>query len=468
MKLGFSGIATGSRRVLPNLWLLCLPLMLAPGCATITTGNVQQNVLAAKNAVEPALVHIRPVKEVFAQGQRHEVLTVGSGFILSPDGYVATNEHVAGESSQVLCVLSDNTEMEARVVGTDPDTDIAVLKLERAQPLPNVNLGTSATLESGQMVLAMGSPHGLTRSVSLGIVSVTNRYLGDSGELTGQYNNWIQTDAAINRGNSGGPLVNLAGEVVGINTLALMGAENVGFAIPIDSAREVIDAIIRDGRVRRSWLGLRFQEMRAKTDDRSLQGVIIADVEPLSAGQEADIRPGDVLTAVNGHPVNARFEEDLPAIRKRIADLPVGEPVELTLLRGEENLRIEAVTEEKLASKGMQAEFLEWGFTAAELTPELARRAQMAGKTGVLVSGCIPGGIAAASGLTPGDIIVEVDKEPINSLSHFSRIYDSCIEERKRLVMFFVQRGALTRYVLINSESMTETPLDKEVLDHAE
>ncbi len=449
-------------------YFLCLAFLLMAGCTTIPYGGVQEKVLSAKNAVEPALVHIRPVKEVFAQGQRHEVLAVGSGFILSPDGYVVTNEHVAGESSQVLCVLSDNTEMEAKVVGTDPETDIAVLKLEATRELPSVKLGKSSTLESGRMVLAMGSPHGLARSVSLGIVSVTNRYLGDPGETVGQYNNWIQTDAAINRGNSGGPLVNLDGEVIGINTLTLIGAENVGFAIPMDSAREVIDAIIKDGRVRRSSLGLRFQEMKAKTDDASIHGVVIADVAPLSSAQEANIRPGDVLTAVNGQAVNARFEEDLPAIRKTIADLPINETVKLTLLRGEEQLVIEAMTEEQLSAKGTQAEFLEWGFTVAELTPELARRAQLAGKTGVLVSGCLPGGIAAASGLTPGDIVLEVDKEAVTSLSHFSRTYTACIEQEKPLVMFFVQRGALTRYVLINNKGRGEAAVDKEILDHAE
>ncbi len=451
----------------PRVCLISFFLLLH-GCGTIPMSGVQEKVLSAKNAVEPALVHIRPVKEVFAQGQRHEVLAVGSGFIFSPDGYVVTNEHVAGESSQVLCVLSDNTEMEAKVVGTDPDTDIAVLKLEPGGALSSVKLGKSSALESGQMVLAMGSPHGLARSVSLGIVSVTNRYLGDSTGAVGQYNNWIQTDAAINRGNSGGPLVNLEGEVVGINTLTLMGAENLGFAIPMDSAREVIDAIIKDGRVRRSSLGLRLQEMKAKTDNPSLQGVVIADVVPLSSGQEADIRPGDVLTAVNGKPVNARFEEDLSSVRKTIADLPVGEKTVLTLLRGDEQLEVAAVTEEQFSSKGMQAEFLEWGFTVAELTPELARRAQLAGKTGVLVSGCLPGAVASVSGLTPGDIILELDKTAIVSLSQFSQLYAACVEQKKDLVMLFVQRGALTRYVLINSKGISETTIDKEILEHAE
>lgn len=448
--------------------LLALPLIVASGCATLG-GNVQQQVLNAKRSIAPALVHIRPVKEVFVQGQRQEVLAVGSGFIITRDGYVVTNEHVAGESSQVICVLSDNTELEAKVVGTDPDTDIAVLKLEAGKDLPFAKLGRSDVVESGELVLAMGSPHGLTRSASLGIVSVTDRYLEETaGGMTAPYNNWIQTDAAINKGNSGGPLVNLKGEVIGINTLALLGAENVGFAIPVDTAREVIDSIIATGRVKRSWLGLSFQEMRAKTDDPAVKGAVIADVAPLSPAHEAGVRPGDILVAVNDAPVNARYNEDLSAVRKRIADLPVGEKAKLGLVRGEESMDLEMVTEEQLASKGMQAEFLEWGFTGAELTPELSRRAQLPGGTGLLVSGCQPGGLAASSGLAPGDIILEVDKDPVKALSQFNEIYSKLIESRKALVMLFVKRGAVTRFVLINSKDMDEAPVDKEVLQYVD
>lgn len=439
---------------------------LVQGCATLS-GDMQSRVLAAKRAVEPALVHIYPVKEVFLSGMRQEMLTVGSGFIISPDGYVVTNEHVAGESSLVLCLLSDNTEMEAKVVGVDPETDIAVLKLDTTAPLPFAMLGRSDTVEAGQLVLAMGSPHGLARSTSLGIVSVTNRYLGEESGLSSPYHTWIQTDAAINRGNSGGPLVNMKGEVIGINTLTLMGAENVGFAIPIDIAREVMDAIIAHGRVRRSRLGLNFQEMRAKTSDPSMQGVVISDVAPFSPAHEAGIRPGDVLITLNGVPVNARYEEELPAVRKRIADLPIGETVTLELIRGEEQLTVVVTTEEQLSSKGARAEFAEWGFTATEITQEIARRAQLVGRGGVLISGCRPGGIAAVAGLIPGDIVLKVDDEEIHSFSDFKRIYDELVRSNKDLVMLFVQRGAVTRFVLINNKKFSETHLEQEISEYA-
>ncbi len=437
------------------------------GCATLA-GDTQYQVLQARNKVSPALVHVRPVKELFAAGTRTEVLTVGSGFIISPDGYVVTNEHVAGESRQVTCVLGDNTELEAHVVGVDPETDIAVLKLSHSAPFPFVKLGRSAEMESGQMVLAMGSPHGLARSASLGIVSVPDRYLGDSDGLTSPYNNWIQTDAAINPGNSGGPLVNLRGEVIGINARALGGAENVGFAIPMDIAREVIDAIIQEGRVRRSWLGLSFQEMSAKTDDPTLQGVVISDVAPLSPAHEAQVRPGDVLLRVNDAPVHARFPEDLPAIRKTIADLPVGVSAHLLLARGDETVEFHIVTEEKVSLRGRHAEFTEWAFTATELTPELARRAQMPGRTGVLVLGSLPGGIAGQAGLSQGDIILEMDNRPIHTLVDFTQHYETLLETRQRLVLLFVRRGALTRYVMINTEATESPRLEKEMLDYVD
>ena len=449
------------------IFAFILLLIAGNGCATLG-GNMQSKVLASKNSVAPALVHIRPVKEIFVAGRRSEVPIVGSGFIISPDGYIVTNEHVAGGSSQVWCVFSDNTELEAEVVGTDPDTDIAVLKVNPLTPLPSVSLGHSATLEAGQLVLAMGSPHGLARSVSLGIISVTDRYLDNTSSMASPYNNWIQTDAAINPGNSGGPLVNMHGKVIGVNARVLSSAENLGFAIPIDVVREVVEAIIRDGHVRRSWLGLHFQEMAAKTDDPTLHGVIIADVSSLSPAQKAGIIPGDLLIGINNQTVDARFKESLPHVRKTIADLPVGKSVSLHVMREKTTIEIEVVTEEKISLKGRQAEFSEWGFTAAELTPELARRAQLSGRTGVLVSGSQPGSIAGKSGLGQGDIILEIDKEPIQTLKEFTLAYQKRLESKQKRVMLFVKRGAVTRFVLVITETNETPALDKETPKHVD
>lgn len=422
--------------------------VLLSGCITFSAGD--RAVIRAKNKVAPALVHIRPVKEVFAGGKREEILVTGSGFIISPDGYVVTNEHVAGESKYVRCVLSDQREVEAEVVGTDRYTDIAVLKLVTSGGrLPTARLGSSRELRSGQKVLALGSPHGLARSVSMGIVSVTDRYLPSHGEMVSPYNNWIQTDAAINQGNSGGPLVNLKGEVVGVNARRLGGADNIGFAIPIDDAREVVEEIIAMGRVQRSWIGAQFEEMTRKTADPSQRGVIISDIDPLSPAFEAGLRPGDILLSVNDRATDARFVEALPTVRRLIADLPVDAPAHLRIARGKEELELEVTTVEKSDLRGNEIELSEWGCTIAEITPAVARVAQLQSRQGVLVSGVQPGGIAAYANLRNGDIILKMDNEEVTDLAAFKRMYDERVQDRKPLILLDVKRGALTPYVLL-------------------
>ena len=420
------------------------------GCATTGVG-AQHTVIHAKNIVEPALVHIRPVKEVYAQGKRREVLIVGSGFIISPDGYVVTNEHVAGESKTVRCVLSTKDEVDAEVVGVDPYTDLAVLKLDVDHPLPYVRFGDSSRLQSGQTVIAMGSPHGLSRSVSKGIVSVTGRYLAEQASQA-PFTNWIQTDAAINPGNSGGPLVDLRGNVIGVNSMVLRGAQNVGFAIPSNLAQQVTNSIIANGRVRRSWVGLDLQGMLARTDEPDVKGVIIAGIDPLSPANEADIRPGDLLKAVNGQPTNARFEEDLPQIRRMIAELPVGEAIPFRIQRGDTEQDIVLTTEERGGLKGEQGEYKEWGFTASELTSAIVRRARLQSSRGVLVSGTQVGGIANSAGLAQGDIILAVDSIEVVNLAQFTKLYQERLESRQPRVLLSVRNRALSRYVLILQE----------------
>ncbi len=411
-------------------------------------------VIRAKSKVAPALVHVRPVKEVFRRGERREVSVIGSGFIISPDGYVVTNEHGAGKSDYVRFVLFDKDEVDAEVVGTDRYTDIAILKLVTDRTdLPYVKLGRSSTLEAGQTVLALGSPHGLSRSVSLGIVSVTDRNLETLGAKRAPYNNWIQTDAAINPGNSGGPLVNLRGEVIGINTRKLSGADNVGFAIPIDIAKEVIAAIMEHGRVTRSTIGVTFQEMMRFTDDSSRNGVLIGDVDPLSPAYAANIRPGDILLEIGGAPANARFTEDLPEVRKLVADLPVGEPVELTILRGDRQMDFTVTTIEKSELQGDQREFSEWGCTISELTPNVIRQGQLTSKQGVVVSGIQVGGLADNAKLRQWDIILEVDEEKVADLEDFERRYAALVEDEAPLVLLTVKRAPLTLFVLLEQSA---------------
>jgi serine protease Do len=426
-------------------------LVLCTGCAT--TGGSSNRVISAKNKVAPALIHVSPVKEVFRRGERREVAVTGSGFIISPDGYVVTNEHVAGKSDYVRCVLSDKDEVGAEVVGTDPYTDIAVLKLNTTRTdLPYVKLGISHILEAGETVMAMGSPHGLSRSVSLGIVSVTDRNLESMGSTGAPYNNWIQTDAAINPGNSGGPLVNIRGEVIGINTRKLTGADNVGFAIPIDIARQVINEIIENGRVNRSDVGIAFQEMTRITEDPARKGVVIGDVDPLFPAYEARIRPGDVLLAIDGEETNARFTEDLPAIRKRIADVPPGQEITLKVQRGDNVQDIPVVTIEKSQRRGDEEELEEWGFTLSDLTPSIVRRAQLTSSKGVYISGTKEGELAARSSINPGDIILAMDGEEIDGLDGFKAKYAQRVDSKQKLVLLTIKQGALTLYRMVKQE----------------
>lgn len=429
--------------------------LLAGGC--VTGRATQRAVIRAKDRVAPALVHVRPVKKVFTSGRRREVPIIGSGFIITPDGYVVTNEHVAGKSKYVRCVLWNKEEVEAVVVGVDLATDIAVLKLvTERRDLPTVRLGRSANLRAGQTVLALGSPHGLARSVSSGIVSVTNRNLEGMGSAVAPYNNWIQTDAAINPGNSGGPLVNLKGEVIGINTRKLSGADNVGFAIPIDIAKEVIDEIIEYGHATRSMIGIKLQEMTSITDDPAQKGVVIADVDPMSPAFRARLRPRDILIAVNGVPTSARFTEDLPAIRKLIADVPIGEEVILRILRNGREADFPVKTIEQSQFKGEETEFEEWGCTARELTPQDIRRAQLRSKKGVLITGTQVGSVAGNAKLKRGDIVLTLDEEEVENLAAFQEMYEALVDSRKRLILLTVKRNALTRFVLLKQEAKAE------------
>ncbi|HRI88129.1 MAG TPA: trypsin-like peptidase domain-containing protein [Candidatus Hydrogenedentes bacterium] len=432
--------------------------LIAAGCATTGT-STDRAVIQAKNKVAPALVHIRPVKEVFNEGKREEVSVIGSGFIISEDGYIVTNEHVAGESTLVRCVLYNKEEFDAEVVGADKYTDVAVLKLKTDRTnFPKVKLASSQNIESGQTVLALGSPQGLSRSVSMGIISVTDRYLGDRDESIAPYNNWIQTDAAINPGNSGGPLVNIRGEVVGVNARRLGGADNVGFAIPIDTAKQVVDQIIKTGRVTRSTIGVSFQETTSKTDDPKQLGVVIGDVDPLSTGAEAGLVPGDVLVAVDGTPINARFEEDLPEVRKRIADLPVDKEVTLRVQRGSEEKDLVVKTQALSDMRGKQQEIPQWGFTVSELTPNIVRRAQLASNKGVLVSGAQVGAVASNAGLRQGDVILKLDGAEVENLEAFTAIVNQRIEAKTKLVLMQVKRGALTRYVIVKQNEPVAAP----------
>jgi len=439
-----------------SYWLLAAAAICAvPGCALMrlaVEGGREELVQAAIDKVRPALVHIRPVKEIYLGGRRQSVVVTGSGVIISADGYVLTNNHVAEKSREVKCTLFDKSEVYAEVVGTDPYTDIAVLKINPDDvegSLPWARLGNSDTLRVGEEVMAMGSPHGLSRSVSVGALSATDRYFGSGERVVSPYHLWIQTDAAINPGNSGGPLVNLDSEVVGINSRVVLGANNLGFAIPINIVKDVADQLIEHGEVTRSWIGVELQNTQSVTADTDEKGVLVSSVAENSPAQRAGIRSGDTIITFGGQPVSARFEEELPATRRLIAETPVGEEVMVELMRGSEKIDVVLATEEKGKFVGEDVECPMWGFAVREVTETIARDNKLGGKRGVYVSGIQAGSSAARGGLTAASIVLRVDGRDITDIEMFTEIYNTSVDDRKRLVLLEAKRGPVVRYIVL-------------------
>jgi serine protease Do len=439
--------------------LFIISIAAAPG----PKPDLQERILKARDRVSPALVNVQPITDVYSSGERRSSTGVGSGFIFDDRGHVVTNYHVAGRAKRLIITLSNRERVPGALVGEDPLTDIAVLKLELREgqlaPAP-VTLGDSDALEVGEYVIALGSPLALQRSLSFGVVSSKDRFLSDefklpTGEKTGSFNTWIQTDAAINPGNSGGPLVNLEGEVVGVNARGAFGASSIGFAIPINIVKEVAQELIEHGKVSRSWLGLTFQpleELAQYFEAEPIAGAVIRSVNPESPAERAGVRAGDVLLSYGGDRVTAQFSEELPAIYKKIADTPVGEMVKLVIARGSEELTLEATTEEESESSATEMDCASWGFTARGITRELALEFSLPDQRGVFVAGVKPNGPAFQARLSPGDRIVAVDEEEVSDLESLRSAYRARSEVRAERVLLMVMRRHSRRWMLIEAD----------------
>jgi serine protease Do len=401
-------------------------------------------------------------RDFFENGQPRSPQTVqslGSGFVISPEGYIVTNNHVIEGADEITANFADGTSLPASLIGTDPKVDLALLKVEPEGPLPFVNFGDSDAARVGDWVLAIGNPFGLGGSVSAGIISARNRDIN-----AGPYDDFIQTDAAINRGNSGGPLFNMDGEVVGVNSAIISpsgGSIGIGFSIPANLAKGVIDQLREYGMTRRGWLGVRIQtvndEMAEALGMDKAMGALVADVTPGSPAGEGGVEPGDVIIKFDGSDVAEM--RDLP---RMVADTEVGKTVRVVVFRKGKTQTLKvtiALLEEpgngaagKQPESGSgvstELELTALGLTLDQLSDEA--RAQFGvpdDVTGVVVTGVAGGSVAAEKGVRPGDVIVEVGQEPVTAPGEVEARVAEAVEAGRKSVLFLIQSGGDLRFV---------------------
>ena len=370
--------------------------------------------------------------------------SLGSGFIISPDGYIFTNNHVVEQSEKIRVKLSDGREYDARIIGKDAKTDIALIKIKPTDSLPVVEIGDSEKLRVGDWVLAIGNPFGLEQTVTAGIVSAKGRVIG-----AGPYDNFIQTDASINPGNSGGPLFNLEGKVIGINTAIVAQGQGIGFAIPISMAKDMLPDLKSKGKVTRGWMGISVQDI---TEDmaksfklKDLNGAIVAEVFAGDPAEKAGLRAGDIIVEVNGKGI-----KDTHELLVMIASFRVGDSVRVKVLRdGLEKVFNVVVGERKdqpevaLSQKAAP----DLGLSVQELTPEIARYLGIRETKGIIVVDVEPGSPADEVGIQPQDLILQINRVPVSTLKEYTR--EIAKKTAKSSMLFQIKRGRATFFVPI-------------------
>jgi len=426
----------------------------APSISQTAELDFREIIANAKKEVFPSLIFVKPIIEQFGSGERKQLEVFGSGIVISPDGYAITNHHVIDNAVAINCVLEDKRQVKAVLVGSDQDTDLALLKLPHGDgdpPMPYARFA-SEQVSSGDFVMALGSPFGFQRSISLGIVSNAERYIGFQTEY--KYNTWLQTDAAINPGNSGGPLINTRGEVVGINTLGVSGA-SVGFSIPGKIVQSTVERLKRDGKIVRAHTGLRLQALKDFHSNTFLDaehGVLVTGVEDNSPAAEAGVRAGDILIEVAGSPVEGMYAEMLPRIWRCLADLPLDEESQLKVARGKETVTFTLIPTAKGKLEGDDFDCPRWKMTVKEINKYREPRLHYMYGDGIYIQGVKYPGNASDAGLHGGDVIVKVDGKPTGSLEEYKKLYESIIaeEDREKKVMFEIKRSGLTRWIVLD------------------
>lgn len=385
----------------------------------------------------------------------------GSGFIIASDGFILTNNHVVEGADKITVKFSNDRELSAKVIGRDPATDVAVIKVD-ANNLPTVRLGDSDKLKVGEWVLAIGNPFGLSHTVTAGIVSAKGRSNLYFAGANVEYQDFIQTDAAINLGNSGGPLLNIDGEVVGINSAILgsgggfmgyMGNMGIGFAIPINTAKYVYDKIKTEGKVTRGYVGIYGEDVRPEMAEhfgvKDRKGILVNKVVENSPASNGGIEKGDIIVKMNGSAIG-----EWNNFRNEIARKAPGTEINLTVIRNGEGkdlrIKLEARESSTASAEAGDKEAKQLGITVQDLTPELAQRFGFAGeKGGVIVSDVDPASSAVDAGITAGTLITEVDRQKVENTQEFWKL----VRKAKDSVLLYIKQntsqGEISRYVVV-------------------
>ena len=355
----------------------------------------------------------------FRRRPREDARATGSGVLVDPKGYILTNNHVIENAQEIIVRLSDQRKFTARLVGRDPKTDLAVLKVDAPRPLPVAELGDSNQLRVGQWAIAIGNPFGLDRTVTVGIVSATAR----TRVGVTQYDNFIQTDASINPGNSGGPLLNIDGKVIGINTAIVAAGQGIGFSIPINQARDVMQQLITRGRVVRGWLGIVIQDLTDQLAGsfgvKEREGVLVAEVMKGSPADAAGLKAGDIVVELGGGPI-----KEVPDLQRRVAAVKPGQTMKLTVIRERKPMAFSVKMGEMPADEPVVAEAPgtdEWGLGVESLTGDAALRLDLPVARGLLVTEVQPGSPAERAGLRRGDVILEIARRPADDAASLYR-----------------------------------------------
>ncbi len=411
-----------------------------------------EKITAAKKSVFPALVFIRSVNDMQDQGLSAKVNSSGSGVILNNEGLVLTNWHVINKADHIRCQTTDGDAFEAEVVGSDKDIDIALIKLKTdRKDFPVAELVASDKMTYGDFVIAMGAPWGMSRSVSLGIISCPQRYLEQN-----QYTLYLQTDASISPGNSGGPLVNTDGKVIGINTLgSSQGGGDIGFAVPTSTILEVIDDLKNHKAVQWSWTGIDLQAINDFSKniffEKGQGGVIVANIEPKSPAEKAGLKARDRILTIAGKKCDALSEESIPNIKRYLSLLKADQPIELVIERDKQNITLQITPIARGASEGASETYDRWGVTFAEInrfeTPNLFHHKD----SGIYIKSFTERSNAQNCRFIPGDILISIDNKAVNSLPEAKEIYDATlknIDNKTKAVLKVLRNGRQMDIVL--------------------